>query len=298
MRGGVIVGSLLGIIAAFSLDIIDSSIKTVKEAKEMFKYTLLGIIPSVGRTSKKSLSKKNAEQPIPKVIGRDIAQFPIGDAYQMLQANLKFLSSDKQLKAIAVTSSVPKEGKSEVSANLAMAMAQVGRRVLLVDADMRHPIQHHIWKMTNAVGLSNVIVDQVPLELAIREPIPNLHVLPSGVVPPNPVALLDSQRMASLVNSFIKEYDFVIFDTPPLAGMADAAVLSNLADGILLVVRPGVVSSTNARAVKEFLNQSSQNVLGMVVNAVNLKNEPDSYFYYAREHAEASSVFRDATLVR
>ncbi len=151
--GGGVMGVLLGVISAFTFDLIDRSVKTVKEAKELFKYTLLGVIPLVSRNGKKSFHLQGVDQPIPRVIGTDIPQFPIGDAYQMLQANLKFLSSDKELKAIVVTSSVSKEGKSEVAANLAVAMAQVGRRVLLVDANMRHPVQHYIWGMTNAVGL-------------------------------------------------------------------------------------------------------------------------------------------------
>jgi capsular exopolysaccharide synthesis family protein len=201
----------------------------------------------------------------------------------MLQANLKFLSSDKELKAIVVTSSVPREGKSEVSANLATAMVQVGRRVLLVDADMRHPSQHHIWELTNSVGLSNILVGEAELNAALREVMPGLDVLTAGVIPPNPVALLDSKRMASLIETFSKNYDFVIVDTPPLAGIADAPILGKMADGILLVVRPRVVDSANAKAAKEFLARSGQNVLGLVANGVIIKNEPDSYFYYTNE---------------
>jgi len=295
--GGVI-GIMLGIIAAFSLDLIDRSVKTVKEARELFQYTLLGVIPSVGRNGKKGFYLPGVEQQIPRVVGKDIPHYPVGDAYQMLQANLNFLSSDKKLKAIVVTSSVSKEGKSEVAANLAMTMAQLGRRVLLVDADMRHPVQHHIWEMTNAVGLSNVIVDQVTRDAAVQEIMPNLYVLPSGVVPPNPVALLDSQRMAALVASFAKDYDFVIFDTPTLAGTADAAVLSKLADGILLVVRPGVINYASANAAKEFLKQLGQQVLGMVINGVNVKSEPDSYFYYSRESSESASVARNSIAIK
>jgi polysaccharide biosynthesis transport protein len=291
IAGGGIVGIMLGVIAAFGLDLIDRSVKTVKEAREVFQYTLLGVIPSVSRKGKGSFFN-NSERVIPKVVGRDIPQFPVGEAYQMLQANLKFLCSDKKLKAIVVTSSVTKEGKSEVAANLAVAMAQVGRRVLLVDADMRHPIQHHIWEMTNSCGLSNVIVDQVPIPLAVQEVMPNLYVLPSGVVPPNPVALLDSKRMASLMASFAEDYDCIIFDTPTLAGTADAAVLSKLSDGILLVARPGVLDWNSANATKEFLTQSGQNVLGMVINGVNIKNEPDSYFYYTRSSVESASPSR------
>lgn len=284
---GVVLGVMFGVIVAFALDLIDRSLKTVKEAREVFQYTLLGVIPALSRNSKNSSNLGAVDQLIPRVIGRDIPQFPVGDAYQMLQANLKFISSDKKLKAIAVTSSVAKEGKSEVSANLAVAMAQVGYRVLLIDADMRHPMQHHIWGTTNAVGLSNVLVDLLLLEQAIQSVMPNLYLISSGVVPPNPVALLDSNCMTALVDVCAEEYDFVIIDTPQLCGTADAAVLGNMVDGILMVVRPGVVDSPSANAAKEFLTQSGQNVLGMVINGVNVKLEPDSYFYYTRKQLEA-----------
>jgi len=214
----------------------------------------------------------------------------------MLQANLRFLSSDKEIKAIVVTSSVPQEGKSEVSANLAVAMAQVGRRVLLVDADMRRPSQHHIWKLTNSSGLSNILVGDTDFNLAVQEVMPKLDVLTSGIIPPNPVALLDSKRMASLIETFSKNYDFVIVDTSPLAGVADAPILGKMADGILLVVRPRVVDYPKAKAAKEFLLSSGQKVLGLVANGVTPKNEPDSYFYYTDEkHKEQSSANSELT---
>ncbi|MEH2375257.1 GumC family protein [Nostoc sp.] len=277
--GGGGIGLFLGIIIAFSLDLIDRSVKTVKEAKEVLKYTVLGVIPTQARNEKAHSFIAGLDRPIPKIIGRDIPYFPVGNAYQILQVNLKFLRSDKPLKSIVVTSSVAKEGKSDVSANLAVTMAQSGRRVLLVDADMRHPIQHHIWGLTNAIGLSNVIAGQVSLDAAVQEVMPNLEVLSSGVLPPNPVAMLDSQRMATLISNFGRDYDLIIFDTPPLSGIADAAVLSTLTDGILLVVRPGVVDLNSANAAKEFLTQSGQKVLGIVINGVNTKNEPNNYFY-------------------
>ncbi|MGH7998362.1 MAG: GumC family protein [Brasilonema sp.] len=296
--GGGVFGILLGAIAAFTLDVIDRSLKTVKETKELFQYTLLGVIPLTAKNQKKSFRIPEVDQTIPRVAGRDIPHFPVGDAYQMLQANLKFLSSDREPRAIVVTSSVSGEGRSEVAANLAMSMTQVGHRVLLVDADMRHPVQHHIWNLTNAVGLSHVIVNPDTLDVALQEVMPNLHVIPAGVVPPNPVALLDSKCMAALVASFAEEYDFVIFDTPPLGGSPDAAVLGNLADGILWVVRPGVVDFASANAAKEFLKHSGHNVLGMVINGVNVKHEPDSYFYYTKEAVESSSVYRDSVVVK
>ncbi|MEH2164000.1 MAG: polysaccharide biosynthesis tyrosine autokinase [Nostoc sp.] len=275
--GAGAVGLFLGIIVAFSLDLIDRSVKTVKEAKEVLRYTVLGVIPTQSKNGKAHSSTSGIDRPIPKIIGRDIPYFPLGNAYQILQVNLKFLCSDKPLKSIVITSSVAKEGKSDVSANLAVTMAQAGRRVLLVDADMRNPIQHHIWGLNNTEGLSNVIGGQVSLDTVVQEVMPNLEVLTSGVLPPNPVALLDSQPMATLISNLGKDYDLVIFDTPPLSGIADAAVLSTLTDGILLVVRPGVVDLNSANSAKEFLNQSGQKVLGIVINGVNIKNESHTY---------------------
>jgi capsular exopolysaccharide synthesis family protein len=290
LAGGILGGILLALATAFLLDLIDKSVKTVKEARELFGYTLLGVIPTFGKSKKNRRSVGDLEGIVPRIVARDIPRAPIAQAYQMLQANLKFLSSDEPLKAIVVTSSVPKEGKSEVSANLAASMAQVGRRVLLVDADMRHPSQHHLWELTNSVGLSNVIVGEADFNTTVQEVMPKLDVLTAGVIPPNPVALLDSKRMALLMETFSKKYDFVIVDTPPLAGIADAPILGKMADGILLVVRPGVVDATSAKAAKEFLARSGQNVLGLVANGVIIKNEPDSYFYYTKDQYKEQTL--------
>ncbi|HBE16791.1 MAG TPA: lipopolysaccharide biosynthesis protein [Cyanobacteria bacterium UBA11149] len=288
--GGVVVGGLLGIAVAFLVDLIDHSVKNVKEAKELFGYTLLGVVPAFGKLGNRGFSFKKSEAKDVRLVARDTPGSPIAQAYQMLRANLKFLSSDKQIKAIVVTSSVPQEGKSEVSANLAAAIAQVGRRVLLVDADMRHPSQHHLWNLTNAVGLSNLLVGEADFSTAVQEVMPGLEVLTSGVIPPNPVAILDSKRMANLMETFAKGYDAVIVDTPPMAGIADAPILGKMADGILLVVRPGVVDAGSAKAAKEFIARSGQTVLGIVANGVTIKNEPDSYFYYSKENYYTKKV--------
>jgi capsular exopolysaccharide synthesis family protein len=284
----IFLGSFLGIFLATAtiviLEIRDTSIKRLKEVKELFGYTLLGVIPSL---SKKAISRrKDMEWMVPELPVRDAPRLPIAQAYQILQANLKFISSDKALRAIAVTSSVPKEGKSTVSANLAAVMAQLGRRVLLVDADMHHSLQHHIWNLTNTAGLSDVIVGQAEFNTTVKEVMPNLDILTAGAIPPNPLALLDSKRMANLIEHFSTIYDFVIIDTPPLVLGADALTLSKITDGVLLVARPGIVTFTNANAAKESLERSGQNVLGLVVNGVIVENEPDSYFYYAKEYSE------------
>ncbi len=281
------IGGMIGIVLATAIVVIlevrDTSIKNLKEIRELFKYTLLGVIPAL---KNKALPRgKNIEWTIPELPVRDTPQLPHAEAYRMLQANLKFLSSDKPLQTIVVTSSVPKEGKSTVSANLAAAIAQLGRRVLLVDTNMRQPMQHHIWQLTNAGGLSDAIVGQAEFGATVAEVMTNLDVLTAGVIPPNPLALLDSKRMAGLIEDFSKTYDFVIFDAPSLIVAADAVTLSKMTDGVLLVVRPGVVDSHRAAVAKESLERSGQHVLGLVVNGLFLEKEPDSYFYYAQGYS-------------
>ncbi|MGQ4648018.1 polysaccharide biosynthesis tyrosine autokinase [Lyngbya aestuarii] len=284
IAAGIVVGSLLYIVTAFILELADPSIKTTKEVRNILKYTLLGMIPSSRKKLTFSGIKTTGTAPERQV--RDLPDSLISEAYKMLQANLKFLSPDRELKVIVVTSSVPKEGKSTVSANLAMAIAQLGSRVLLIDADLHHPQQHHIWELTNEVGLSEAIVGRAELNKSVKRVTDNLDVLPSGVVPPNSLALLDSKRMNSLIEDFSKAYDLVIIDTSPLLLVADALTLGKMSDGILLVVRPGVIDTVSANATRERLIQSGQNVLGLVINGVIVENEPDSYFHHAKSYSD------------
>jgi capsular exopolysaccharide synthesis family protein len=273
LLGSGIIGAILGSAVAFLLHGLDRSVRTMREARDLFKYTLLGVIPTV------NMGRLSSDQAVPKVITRECSSFAAQEAYQMLQANLRFLTSES-LKSIVVSSCVGKEGKSTVAANLAAAMAQVKQRVLLVDANLRTPCQHHVWDLTNLVGLSNVIVNQAQFEQAVQEVTPYLHVLTAGVIPPNPVTLLDSRQMAALIEQFTQNYDFVIFDSPSLSGTVDSIVLNKMTDGTLLVVRPGTVDTETGKAVKDYFAQSDQRVLGMVINHFNARKEPDSYFYH------------------
>ncbi len=288
---------LLGMLAALAtvyvLEATDKSIKTVDEAKELLGLTLLGIIPSFRefQTSTSSNEKPELSTPtLPRLVVRDTPRSPSSEAYRLLRANLRFTNADKELKLIVITSSVPKEGKSTVAANLAIAMAQRERKVLLVDGDLYHPCQHHIWDLPNSQGLSNVIVGEADIRTAIAKVMDNLYVLTSGVMPPNPASLLDSKRMAALMETFSANYDFVIIDTPSLNVAADAATLGQMAEGVLLVVRPGVADSVNTSVACELLQKSGQNILGQVVNGVILKNERHSYHYFAEEYYPQESA--------
>ncbi|MDZ7960114.1 MAG: polysaccharide biosynthesis tyrosine autokinase [Aulosira sp. DedQUE10] len=285
---GLLLGAFLATTAVIFLETRDRSLKTLKEIREIFGYTLLGIVPS---STKKIRSRyRETEVAIQEIAVIDSPNSITSEIYRMIQANLRFLSSDKVLKTIVVSSAVPKEGKSTVSANLAAAIAQLGRKVLLIDADMRVPTQHHIWQITNTAGLSEVLVGEAEFKTAASSVIDNLDVLTAGVRPPNPLALLDSKRMASLIQEFSSQYDFVIIDAPPLLLAADAVTLSHMTDGILLVARPGVIDSNSANNAKEMLERSGQNVLGLLVNGINEKNESSNDFYHAKEYFSADTV--------
>ncbi|MEO0759317.1 MAG: polysaccharide biosynthesis tyrosine autokinase [Cyanobacteria bacterium J06648_16] len=280
---GSVVGVFMGIATAFLLDLIDRSIKTVKDAERALGYVMLGVIPKfeLPHTDwQNDLMLADAEGlPSERIVTLQ-STFPmVAGAYQMLQANLRFISSDKRLKSIVITSSVAGEGKSEVCANLAASIAQTNRRVLLVDGDMRSPQQHHLWNVLNTTGLSHVLVGEGQLRDAVQPINENLSLLTAGVVPPNPLALIDSERMASLLATFNEQYDYVIIDTPALAGTADAAVLGSLADGILVVMRPRWVTYDGALSAKTLLTRSGANVLGIVANGADLKIESSEYVY-------------------
>jgi capsular exopolysaccharide synthesis family protein len=280
LGGGVFAGSLLGMSAAFFVDLIDRTLKTTKEIEKFFGYPTLGLIPKFETNQISPYLKMMGDNISRRVIAASSPRTVIHEAYQMLQANLKFISH-KKVCTIAVTSSVAGEGKSEVAANLAAIIAQTGRKVLLVDADMRRPSQHHLWGLINSSGLSNVIVGQDELSFTVKKITNYLSVMTAGVQPPSPLALIDSESMTALIGNFSQDYDYVIFDTPPLAGTADAAVLGKIVDGVLLVARPKVVDLPGAQAAKSLLERSEANILGIVANAVNVKQDPDNYFYYS-----------------
>ncbi len=289
-----LLATLATLVIIFLLEARDKTIKTVDEAKEYLGLTLLGVIPSTTKSKTFIRSKDELESYSQRLVIRDFPRSPISESYRMLRANLKFMSADKELKVIVVTSSVPKEGKSTVAANLATAMAQMECNVLLVDGDLHRPVQHKIWELPNTQGLSNVIVGQAEAKSAIAKVMDNLDVLTAGVVPPSPASLLDSRRMANLMETFAADYDFVIIDAPSLNAAADAATLGQMADGVLLVVRLGLVDTVNAAAACELLEKSGQNVLGQVVNGDIPKNKHRNHYYFEEGYYSQESTSKEA----
>jgi len=285
---GGFVGTLLGAATVLALESRDRTLKTVQDARNALDYVMLGSVPLFRLEKEQLRDTDDRNRPVVLPL-RDAPRSSISEAFRMLQANLKFSSADRKLQVLTITSSVPREGKSTTSANLGLALAELGNRVLIIDADMRRPSQQQVWELPNAVGLSNVLVEQIDLQAAIANEAPTLDVLTAGAPPPNPVALLDSQRMQQLLAQCRDSYDYVLVDTPPLAVAADAAILGKMSDGMLVVVRPGVVDVPSVNSTREVLERSRQSVIGMVVNGVNPSKEPDSYYYYYAQgyHADA-----------
>jgi polysaccharide biosynthesis transport protein len=279
-----LVASLAAIASMYILEAKDKSIKTVEEAKELLGLTLLGVIPYFGKQKTSTRRTQETELSTYPLVLRDAPRSSMSEAFRMLRANLNFISADRDLRVIVVTSSTPREGKSTVAANLAAAIAQTDSKVLLIDADLYRPVQHHIWELSNAEGLSNAIVGQARIGTALKRVWNNLDVLTAGVLPPSPASLLDSKRMAGLIETFATGYDFVIIDAPALTVAADAVTLGHMADGVLFVVRPGVVDSASAIFAKELLEKSGQRVLGQVVNGVISNNQRYSYYFNDEEH--------------
>jgi succinoglycan biosynthesis transport protein ExoP len=297
---GGLLGILLGIATALALETADKSIKDPEDAKRILGYPLLGTIPIFEKMDSVTTVRFGDQQrTVPGIVVTNTSGSPISEAFRMLHTSLRFMSLDNQLKVMVVSSSVPQEGKSTTSANLAVAISQLGQRVLIVDADMRKPSQHKIWQLPNEIGLSTVLTGQSEFNEAVVEVMDNLEVITAGVLPPNPLILLDSSQMAVLVGQWAQTYDFVIIDSPPLSVAADTTILGKMANGLMYVVRPGVANSGNLIYCKELLEQSGQNVLGVVVNGVSRSSGSyyNNYYYY-NSYATKETVEDDPTTSR
>ncbi|MBS3938729.1 MAG: CpsD/CapB family tyrosine-protein kinase [Peptococcaceae bacterium] len=210
----------------------------------------------------------------------------IAESYRVLRTNLQFSSLDKSLQTIVLTSTAPAEGKSTTGANLSIAFAQTGSKVLLIDADLRRPSLHKVFKISNQIGLTNLLLQSVAADLALREVgVPNLRVVTSGPIPPNPSEVLGSRRMHELLATLAKSFDYIILDTPPVLAVADSTILASMVDGVLLVVSVAEVSTDKAKKAKAQLEGVKANLLGVVLNGVEHAAEDDYYYYYYRARA-------------
>ena len=206
---------------------------------------------------------------------------PAAEAYRMLRANVEFASVDRPPRTLLVTSSVPREGKTVTAANLSVAFAQAGHRVLLVDADLRKPGIHSIFDLQNLQGLTTLLrSDEISLD-AIARPTEqaNLRVLTTGPLPPNPAELLGSRRMRVVLERLCATADLVVFDSPPLQAVTDSAVLSSLVDVTLLVIDVGRSRQRAVKPAREALARAGANVPGAVLNRVPIRSQDYGVYY-------------------
>ncbi len=215
-----------------------------------------------------------------KLIVQNDPKSPISESYRAIRTNLQFAGAGKQMKYIAFTSSVPGEGKSTTISNIALTMAQDGKKVLLIDNDLRKPRQHKIWGLLNK-GLTNMIAMGAPFDEVVQKDVfPNLDVLTSGPIPPNPSELLGSSKMNTILKEIGEPYDYVLLDLPPILAVTDAAIVGNMADGVVLVVRSGLTVPEEAKESKKRLEAGHANILGVVLNGVPTEKKGYGYGYY------------------
>ncbi|QDQ03412.1 CpsD/CapB family tyrosine-protein kinase [Lysinibacillus fusiformis] len=201
----------------------------------------------------------------------------VSEQFRTIRTNITFSMPDKDIKTILVTSATPGEGKSTNVANIGVVFAQEGKKIVIVDADLRKPTMHYTFLLQNTRGLSNLLSRQSAiLEVVNLTDVPNLFVLTSGPIPPNPAELLASKTLDSVIEELKKEFDIIIFDAPPILSVTDAQILANKCDGTLLIVNSGAVENSSVIKAKASLESSKANILGVVLNNYKL---PRSQYY-------------------
>ena len=200
------------------------------------------------------------------------------EAYRSLRSNIEYSSFDDEYRAIVVTSSVPGEGKSTTSGNLALSLAQSGNKVLLVDCDMRKPSIHKKFKISNISGTAELLLRKESFEDVANFYNENLTIITAGKIPPNPSEMLSSRAMTAFIKEMKKEFKYIILDTPPLQAVTDAQVLSTKADGVLLVVRAGSTKKEMVLNSVDLIKKVHGKTIGTVLNGV--ENKKNNYYYY------------------
>jgi protein-tyrosine kinase len=218
----------------------------------------------------------------------------VAESFRSLRTNLQFLGLDQPLKSLLLTSAAPGEGKTTTMANLAVAFAQTGAKVCIVDGDLRRPMMARMFRLDNWSGLTTVLIGQAELESTVRETaVPGLSVLTSGPVPPNPSELVGSARMTALLQKLESQYDMVLVDSPPVMAVADAAVMAPKVGGVLLVVRAGAVPRRQAIRAKAALEAVKANLLGAVLDAFKSEGKSGYAYYYRYQSGEGAKAALD-----
>jgi capsular exopolysaccharide synthesis family protein len=261
---GIVIGLLVGVGLAFFIEYLDTSVKTIDDVERALQSPVLGVIPqNVGHLIDEGVESQHAE------------------AYRVLRTNLLFSRKDDRLNSIVVVSAGAGEGKSTTVLNLATVFAQAGQRVLLVDSDLRRPTLHKLLKVSNSLGVTNYLLKQNTLEEVIqRTSIPTLDLMASGKLPSSSMNILGSAPMKNMVAELKQRYDFVFFDSPPIMGVSDAAILASEIDMVIQVIQyRRYPQPMNIRA-KQMIEKVGGTLIGIVLNNINMSQD-ESYYYYS-----------------
>lgn len=276
----MLLGLALGVGLAVALDRLDDSVKSPDELPARFQLPVLGQIPAIRVTDKHS----NANMPLSRLVSHVDPRSVVAEAYRSLRTNIAFARAQSRVRTLVLTSPGPADGKSTTVANLAITFAQQGQRTLLVDADLRRAVLDKTFSVPRTPGLTEVIVGVSPLADSVHQTtVENLFVMASGQLPPNPSELLGSERMRDVLAEAQQTFDVVLFDSPPLLAVTDAAVLSTMVDGAILVVRVGSTSREAVRRAAAHLRAVHSRVLGAVLNDIDASSGGyyGGYGYYA-----------------
>jgi len=284
---GLVFGMGLGVGYAFLKEFLDNTVKAV-EHLERKGLTILGIIPDMQGTSQKKLTvavskpSRGGTEFKRRLITYEDPKSPISESYRSLRTNITYASSDKKLKSLLISSSQPGEGKSTTTANLAIAFAQLKKKTLLVDADLRKPVQHNVFGQARGPGLSEYLIGEVEdvVSIVVKTKVENLYLMTAGGLPPNPSELLGSNRMSQLVEHLEQEWDIILLDSPPIVAVTDASMISGEIDAIAMVVMAGQTERTAVDRALDTMRNVKAPLIGAILNGVSQKSLGGKYAYY------------------
>ena len=283
---GVFFGLIIGIGFAFIIEFFDNTIKSVEQV-ERRGLPILAIIPAIGTRSKKYKTKKyiksssNVEKLQRRLITHEDPKSPISESYRSLRTSLMYSGDKSNANIIMVSSAGPGEGKTTTIANLAITYANLGKKTLLVDSDLRKPVVHNIFKVDKTPGVTSFLSgDSSVEEIVNKTDIDNLDVITSGIIPPNPSEILDSKQMSLFFERVKKDYDIILFDTPPLIAVTDAYVLMKHVNQFILVIRAGVAEKGAVERVLNAFKNTDFEITGAVINAMSEEHSYGAGYYY------------------
>jgi polysaccharide biosynthesis transport protein len=288
IAAGLFAGLGLGIAAALGRAMLDRTLKTPEDVEHELGLPFLGLLPEIADGTDSGYAKKRrrgVRTPVSRVsrelIVHEQPLSGVAEAARAVRTNLLFMAPDNPYRTLLVTSAGPAEGKTTVACCIAVAMAQAGQRVVIVDCDLRRPRLHRVFHKSSDVGVTTALLDEeLPDEETMRTDIPNLSVVPAGPIPPNPAELFHSERFKTLLQRLSARFDRVIIDSPPIVAVTDAAILCTLVDGIVLVARAFKTQRDLARHGVRSLIDVGGKAAGVVLNAVDLDRQEYRYYHY------------------